>query len=95
MATYTDPLTTRYATKPMLENFSEEHRMVLWRKLWIALAESEKELGLNITDEQIAQMKEHVSDINFDVARAREKSCATTLWLTSTPTVSNVPRLCP
>ena len=73
MATYTDPLTTRYATKPMLENFSEEHRMVLWRKLWIALAESEKELGLNITDEQIAQMKEHVSDINFDVARAREK----------------------
>lgn len=51
--TYTDPLTTRYATKPMLENFSEEHRMVLWRKLWVALAESEKELGLNITDEQM------------------------------------------
>lgn len=71
--TYTDPLTTRYATKPMLENFSEEHRMVLWRKLWVALAESEKELGLNITDEQIAQLKEHVYDINFDVARAREK----------------------
>ena len=73
MATYTDPLTTRYATKPMLENFSEEHRMVLWRKLWVALAESEKELGLNITDEQIAQMKAHIEDINFDVARAREK----------------------
>ncbi len=71
--TYTDPLTTRYATKPMLENFSEEHRMVLWRKLWVALAESEKELGLNITDEQIAQMKAHINDINFDVARAREK----------------------
>ena len=47
---YVDPLTTRYATKPMLEQFSEETRMILWRKLWVALAESEKELGLNITD---------------------------------------------
>ncbi len=70
---YTDPLTTRYATKPMLENFSEEHRMVLWRKLWIALAQSEKELGLNITQEQIDELQAHCEDINFDVARAREK----------------------
>lgn len=70
---YVDPLTTRYATKPMLETFSEEYRMVLWRKLWVALAESEKELGLNITDEQINELKSHVDDINFDVAKAREK----------------------
>ncbi|MCI9290173.1 MAG: adenylosuccinate lyase [Clostridia bacterium] len=70
---YVDPLTTRYATKPMLEQFAEKTRMILWRKLWLALAESEKELGLNITDEQISQMKEHIEDINFDVAKEREK----------------------
>ncbi|MDE5990735.1 MAG: adenylosuccinate lyase, partial [Clostridia bacterium] len=64
---------TRYATKPMLEQFAEKTRMILWRKLWLALAESEKELGLNITDEQIAQMKEHIEDINFDVAKERER----------------------
>lgn len=70
---YVDPLTTRYATKDMLDNFSEYTRMVLWRKLWLALAEGEKELGCNITDEQIKELSEHVTDINFDVARAREK----------------------
>lgn len=72
---YVDPLTTRYATKPMLELFSEEYRMILWRKLWVALAESERELGLNISQEQIDELKEYVSDINFDVAKAREKVC--------------------
>ncbi|MCI7401385.1 MAG: adenylosuccinate lyase [Christensenella sp.] len=70
---YVDPLTTRYATKPMLETFSEEYRMILWRKLWVALAESEKELGLNITQEQVDELKSHVNDINFDVAKEREK----------------------
>lgn len=72
---YVDPLTTRYATKPMLELFSEEYRMILWRKLWVALAESEKELGLNISQEQIDELKAYVNDINFDVAKAREKVC--------------------
>ena len=57
----------------MLEQFSEETRMILWRKLWVALAESEKELGLNITDEQINELKAHIYDINFDVAKKREK----------------------
>ncbi|MEG1608297.1 MAG: adenylosuccinate lyase, partial [Clostridia bacterium] len=70
---YVDPLTTRYATKPMLDNFSVEKRMILWRKLWCALAEGEKELGLNISDDQIAEMKAHIYDINFDVAEKREK----------------------
>ena len=70
---YVDPLTTRYATKPMLEQFSEKTRMILWRKLWLALAESEKQLGLNITDEQLEQMRSHLEDINFDVAKEREK----------------------
>ena len=70
---YVDPLTTRYATKPMLEQFSEKTRMILWRKLWLALAESEKQLGLNITDEQLEQMRAHIEDINFEVAKEREK----------------------
>ena len=70
---YVDPLTSRYATKPMLETFSEEYRMILWRKLWVALAENEKELGLNITQEQVDELKSHVDDINFDVAKEREK----------------------
>lgn len=53
--------------------FSPDKKFSTWRKLWIALAESEKELGLDITDEQIAEMKEHIYDINYDVAREREK----------------------
>jgi adenylosuccinate lyase len=53
--------------------FSPDKKFSTWRKLWIALAESEKELGLNITDEQIAEMKEHIYDINYDVAKEREK----------------------
>lgn len=73
MSAYVDPLTTRYASQQMLELFSEETRMILWRKLWIALAESEQELGLPIRDEQIAEMKAHVTDINYEVARKREK----------------------
>ena len=70
---YENPLITRYASKEMSENFSSDKRFALWRKLWIALAEAEKELGLNITDEQIAEMKKYVSDINYDVANAYEK----------------------
>ena len=66
--TYENPLITRYASREMARVFSDDNRFTTWRKLWIALAEGEKELGLNITDEQIAQMKAHVSDINYDVA---------------------------
>lgn len=71
---YTNPLTTRYASKEMIANFSEQKRIGLFRRLWLALAQSEKELGLNITDEQIEQMKMHLDDINFDVAAEREKA---------------------
>lgn len=70
---YSNPLIGRYASKEMSAIFSDDHKFSTWRKLWIALAESEKELGLNITDEQIQEMKSHVEDINYDVARAREK----------------------
>lgn len=72
-AYYANPLIERYASREMSAIFSDDHKFTTWRKLWIALAESEKELGLDITDEQIAEMKAHVSDINYDVARAREK----------------------
>ncbi len=71
--TYESPLNSRYASKEMQYIFSPDKKFSTWRKLWIALAESEKELGLDITDEQIAQMKEHIYDINYDVAKAREK----------------------
>ena len=71
--TYSNPLTTRYASKEMIENFGEQKRIGLFRRLWLALAESEKELGLNITDEQLNEMRAHLDDIDFDVALAREK----------------------
>ena len=70
---YENPLNTRYASKQMQYIFSPDKKFTTWRKLWIALAESEKELGLPITDEQIAELKAHVDDINYDVAKKREK----------------------
>ena len=71
--TYESPLNSRYASKEMQYIFSPDKKFTTWRRLWVALAESEQELGLDITDEQIAQMKEHIDDINYDVAKAREK----------------------
>lgn len=70
---YENPLNTRYSSKEMSELFSPDKKFKTWRKLWIALAESEKELGLNITDEQIEEMKKYKDQINYDVAEAREK----------------------
>ncbi len=69
---YISPLSTRYASAEMQYVFSENFKFRTWRKLWIALAEAEKELGLAITDEQIAEMKAHAEDVNYDVAEARE-----------------------
>ncbi len=69
---YQNPLITRYASKTMAQNFSDEKRFKLWRKLWIALAESEMELGLNITQEQIDEMKKYAEDINFELAEQFE-----------------------
>ena len=70
---YQSPLNTRYASKEMSHLFSQEFKFQTWRKLWIALAETEKELGLSITEEQITEMKAHQYDINYEVAEAREK----------------------
>ncbi|MDO4343266.1 MAG: adenylosuccinate lyase [Eubacteriales bacterium] len=70
---YQSPLSERYASREMQYIFSPDKKFKTWRKLWIALAETEKELGLNITDEQIAELKEHAEDINYDVAKERER----------------------
>ncbi len=70
---YQNPLITRYASKAMSENFSDDKRFKLWRKLWIALAESEMELGLNITKAQLDEMKKYAEQINFELAEEYEK----------------------
>ena len=70
---YESPLNTRYASKAMLELFSPDTKFKTWRRLWIALAEAEKELGLNITDEQINELKKFKDTINYDVAEQKEK----------------------
>ncbi|MCD8206187.1 MAG: adenylosuccinate lyase [Clostridia bacterium] len=70
---YENPLVTRYATRKMAENFSDKKRFTLWRKLWVALAESEMELGLNITEEQVEELKKHENDVDAALAAEYEK----------------------
>ena len=70
---YISPFVDRYASKEMLYNFSPDKKFKTWRKLWIALAEKERQLGLPITDDQIAELKLHQDDINYDVARQYEE----------------------
>ena len=70
---YESPLNARYASKEMQFLFSPDNKFRLWRRLWIALAESEKELGLSITQEQIDELKSHKDDINYDVAEREER----------------------
>ena len=72
---YVSPLSERYASKEMQYIFSPDMKFRTWRKLWIALAETEKELGLSITDEQIEELKANAENINYDVAKEREKVC--------------------
>ena len=70
---YENPLATRYSSVEMQQIFSDDTRFGLWRRLWLALAKSEKALGLDITDEQISELEKHLDDINYDEALAREK----------------------
>ena len=65
---YESPLNSRYSSKEMKAIFSPDHKFKTWRQLWIYLASCEKELGLNITDEQIAELEAFKEDINYDVA---------------------------
>ena len=70
---YVSPLSTRYASREMQYLFSDNNKFRTWRRLWIALAEAERELGLHITEEQIDELKAHAKDVNYDVAEARER----------------------
>ncbi|MBQ7726197.1 MAG: adenylosuccinate lyase, partial [Clostridia bacterium] len=70
---YISPFSTRYASREMQHIFSENFKFRTWRKLWIALAKAEKQLGLAITDEQIAELERFQNDINYETAVAREK----------------------
>ena len=70
---YVSPLSERYASREMQYIFSPEKKFRTWRRLWIALAETEKELGLGITQEQIDELIAHKDDINFEEAKAREQ----------------------
>ena len=70
---YQTPLAERYASKEMQYIFSPDMKFKTWRKLWIALAETEKELGLDITDEQIEELKANKDNINYEDAKKREK----------------------
>lgn len=70
---YISPFSTRYSSDEMQYVFSEKFKFKTWRRLWIELAKAEKALGLDITDKQIAQLEAHAEDINFEVARARER----------------------
>ena len=72
---YISPFSTRYASKEMQFIFSEDNKFRTWRKLWIALAKAEKKQGLDITDDQIAELEAHAEDINYDDAQRREKEC--------------------
>ncbi len=70
---YQTPLNGRYASEEMKHLFSDDVKFSTWRMLWVALAKAEQSLGLDISDEQIAELEEHIYDINYDVAQAREK----------------------
>ncbi len=70
---YISPLSQRYASKEMKELFSNDKKFKTWRRLWIALAQAEQELGLDISDEQIQELIDHKDDINYEVAQEREK----------------------
>ena len=70
---YESPLASRYASDFMLRLFSQETRIQTWRKLWVALARAEHQLGLPVTAGQVADLEAHVTDIDFDAAARREK----------------------
>ena len=93
---YESPLSSRYASDEMQYLFSPDKKFSTWRRLWIALARAEMELGLPVTQEQVDELEAHLDDIDYDSGRARRKrSCATTSWPTSTPMASSAPRPCP
>ena len=75
---YDNPLISRYASREMATLWGDQRKFSTWRRLWVSLAEAEAELGLPITKEQIAELKSHVDEIDFDAANATSASCGTT-----------------
>ena len=71
--TYENPLISRYASREMAELWSPRRKFSTWRRLWVALAEAQQQLGLDISDAQLTELREHVGEIDFDVARAHER----------------------
>lgn len=76
---YESPFSSRYASGEMQYVFSQDNKFKTWRKLWIALAKAEKALGINITDEQIAELEANKDNINYEIAREREKLVSVTM----------------
>ncbi|MDR2519833.1 MAG: adenylosuccinate lyase, partial [Eubacteriaceae bacterium] len=72
-SSYQNPLNTRYASKEMSAIFSDDRKFSTWRKLWIALAKAEKDLGVDISDEAIRQMQEHLDEIDYEKAALYER----------------------
>ena len=89
---YISPFSTRYASEEMQHVFSQNFKFRTWRRLWIALAKAEKELGLNITDEQIAEMEAHKTILTMMLPRRAKKRFATTLCPTFTLTACSAQR---
>ena len=95
---YESPFSTRYASREMQYLFSPDMKFTTWRRLWIALAEAEQREGLDITDEQIAQMKAHVDDVDYEAAAAYEKKLRHDVmahihaWGDQIPEANNTPR---
>ena len=90
--TYQNPLTSRYASPEMSAAFSDQTKFSTWRSLWIALAEAERELGLPITAEQVEELRSHRDDVNYDVAREREREVRNALPRRARVTSSRSPR---
>ena len=72
-STYQSPLASRYASQYMLHLFSPDSRFQTWRRLWTALARAQQQLGLPITEQQVAELEAHITDIDYDVAAQRER----------------------
>ena len=88
---YESPFCTRYASEEMQYIFSADKKFTTWRKLWVALARAEMKLGLPVTKAQVKQLEEHINDIDYDMAEARERKSVTTLWLMFIHTARLVP----
>ena len=90
---YENPLVERYASRDMSWLFSPQYKFQTWRRLWVALAEAEAEVGLDISQEQIAELRAHIEDINFAVAEEQEKKLRHDVMAQFMPTANSAQRL--